>query len=165
MQREYIDFGDLYAPTVASPSVRLLAALACGLDLALCHIDIDQAFVRAPLKGDVFMQLPDGCGSLLRKMVKLSRSLYGLRQAPRKWYAMLNKCLLALGFEQCLADSCVFCLIEGGKVVMLLVVHVDDIFAVGEKDRCEKFGEDLNKFVPVKSLGELKVVLRLLLRA
>lgn len=156
MQREYIDFGDLYAPTVASSSVRLLAALACELDLALCHFDIDQAFVRAPLKEDVFMQLPDGCGSLSRKMVKLSRSIYGLRQASRQWYAMLKKCLLALGFEQCLADSCVFRLIEGGKVVMLLVVHVDDIFAVGEKDRCEKFGEDLNKFVPVKSLGELK---------
>ena len=44
MQREYIDFGDLYAPTVASSSVRLLAALACEHDLELCHFDIDQAF-------------------------------------------------------------------------------------------------------------------------
>ena len=33
MQREYIDLGDLYAPTFASSSVRLLAALACELDL------------------------------------------------------------------------------------------------------------------------------------
>lgn len=48
---------------------------------------------------------------------------------------MLKKCLLGLGFEQCLADSCVFRLIEGGEIVMLLVVHVDDIFAVGKKDR------------------------------
>ena len=31
-----------------------------------------------------------------------------MRQASRQWYAMLKKCLLALGFEQCLADSCVF---------------------------------------------------------
>ena len=45
MHREYIDFGDLYAPTVASSSVRLLADLACELDLELCHFDIDQAFV------------------------------------------------------------------------------------------------------------------------
>ena len=40
MQREYIDFGDLYSPTVASSSVRLLAALACEHDLELCHFDI-----------------------------------------------------------------------------------------------------------------------------
>lgn len=81
MQREYIDFDDLYASTVAPSSVRLLAALTCELYLALCHFDIDQAFVRAPLKDNVFMQMPDGCGPLSRKMVKLSKSLYGLRQA------------------------------------------------------------------------------------
>ena len=65
------------------------------------------------------------------------------------------KCLLVLGFEQCLADSCVFRLIQGGIVVMILVVHVDDIFAVG-KERCDRFGEDLKRMVPVKNLGELK---------
>ena len=46
---------------------------------------------------------------------------------------MLKKCLLVLEFVQCLADSCVFRLVEGGKVVMHLVVHVDDIFAVGRR--------------------------------
>ena len=64
------------------------------------------------------------------------------------------KCLLVLGFEQCLADSCVFRLIRGGIIVLILVVHVDDIFAVGKK--CDQFGEDLNRMVPVKNLGELK---------
>ena len=63
---------------------------------------------------------------------------------------------MVLGFEQCLADSCVFRLIRGGIVVLILVVHVDDIFAVGEKERCDQFGEDLNRMVPVKNLGELK---------
>ena len=57
---------------------------------------------------------------------------------------------------QCLADSCVFRLVEGGKVVMHLVVHVDDIFAVGKKERCDQFGKDFGRLVPVKSLGELK---------
>ena len=90
------------------------------------------------------------------KVVKLSKSLYGLRQASRQWYALLKKCLLALGFEQCLADSCVFRLVEGGEVAMHLVVHVDDIFAVGKKERCDQFGKDLGRLVPVKSLGELK---------
>ena len=69
---------------------------------------------------------------------------------------MLNKCLLVLGFEQCLADLCVFRLIRGGIVVLILVVYVDDIFAVGKKERCDQFGEDLNRMVPVKNLRELK---------
>ena len=156
MQREFVDFGELYAPTVASSSVRLLAALACEMDLELYHFDVDQAFVRANLDEDVYMRLPQGCGALSGKIVSLNKSLYGLRQASRQWYAMLKKCLLALGFEQCLADSCVFRLVEGGDVVLLLVVHVDDIFAVGNKERCDQFGEDRNQSVPVKNLGELK---------
>ena len=89
------------------------------------------------------MRLPEGCRSLSGRVVKLSRSLYGLRQASRQWYALLKKCRLALGFVQCLADSSVFRLVEGGKVVMHLVVHVDDIFAVGKKERCDQFGNCL----------------------
>ena len=99
--------------------------------------------------------MPEGCDQLSGKIVKLNKSLYGLRQASRQWHAMLKKCLLALGFEQCLADSCVFRLIRGGIVVLILVVRVDDIFAVG-KERCDQFGEGLNRMVPVKNLGELK---------
>ena len=34
-----------------------------------------------------------------------------------------------------------------------IVVYVDDIFAVGEKARCDPFGKDLNQMVPVKHLG------------
>ena len=104
-----------------------MAALTCELDLELCHFDIDEAFVRADLAEDVYMRLPQGCGSLSGEVVKLSKSLYDLRQASRECYALLKKCLLALGFVQCLADSCVFRLVEGGEVAMHLVVHVDDI--------------------------------------
>jgi len=155
MQREFLDFGELYAPTVDVSCVRLLAALACELDLGLFHLDVDQAFVRAELEEEVFMRLPQGCGALSGKIVNLGKSLYGLRQASRQWFAKLKKCLLRLSFEQCLADPCVFRLIEEGKVVLLLVVHVDDIFAVGEQARCDQFKEDLNKLVPVKNLGDL----------
>ena len=71
----------LYAPTVATSSVRLLAAFANEHDLELCHFDVDQAFVRADLKEDVFMRLPEGCGAPSGEIVKLNKSLYGLRQA------------------------------------------------------------------------------------
>ena len=70
--------------------------------------------MRADLAEDVYMRLPEGCGSLSGKVVKLSKS-HDFRQASRQWYALLKKCLLALGFVQCLADSCVFRLVEGRK--------------------------------------------------
>ena len=63
----------------------------------------------------------------VREGCEAEQESFGLRQASRKWYALLRKCVLALGFVQCLADSCVFRLVEGGEVAMHLVLHVDDI--------------------------------------
>ena len=47
-------------------------------------------------------------------------------------------------------------MIENGYVSVIAVVHVDDIFAVGRKSRCDRFCEDLNKLVPINNLGELR---------
>ena len=41
---------------------------------------------------------------------------------------------------------------EDERVVSTIVVHVDDIFAVGEKTRYDHTGRDLNQMVPVKTL-------------
>ena len=62
----------------------------------------------------------------------------------------------ALGFEQCEADACVMRLVEDGGVSVVVVVHVDDIFVIGRKSSCDKFGDDLGAYVPITSLGELR---------
>ena len=90
------------------------------------------------------------------KVVRLDKSLYGLKQASRTWHAHLTACLLRLDFEQCLTYVCVFRLIEDGGVTITAVVHVDDIFAVGREERCDRLCADLNRAIPVKYLGQLK---------
>ena len=155
-QREGIDVGETFAPTVSSSCVRLLSTIACELDLDACHFDVEQAFVQSKLDEDVFLRLPRGCGHLSGKVVRLNKSLYGLKQASRSWHAHLTTCLNTLGFQQCLADACVFRLVEEGRIAIIAVVHVDDIFAVGLKSRCDVFRDELNRMVPVKNLGELR---------
>ena len=71
MQRANVDFGELYSLTVAISSVRLLAAMAYGQDLALRRFDIEQVFIESELEEDVFMRLPPGCGRLSGKIVRL----------------------------------------------------------------------------------------------
>ena len=55
-----------------------------------------------------------------------------------------------------MAGVCVFCVIGDGRVAITAVVHVDDIFAVGLKERCDRLCVDLNRTIPVKHLGESK---------
>ena len=82
-EREGIDFGETFAPTVSSSCVRLLSPIACDLDLDVCHFDVGQAFVQSKLNEDVFLRLRKGCGSLSGKRVRLNESWYGLKQAFR----------------------------------------------------------------------------------
>ena len=97
-------------------SIRLLAALACELDLYLCHFDAEQAFVQPDLDEVVYIRLPPGCSALSGNVVRLRRSLYGLKQASRTWHYHLVRRMKALGFEQCEADACVMRLMEDDAV-------------------------------------------------
>ena len=156
-QREGIGLGETFVPTVSSSFVRFFSAIACELDLDVCHLDVGRAFVQSKLDEDVFLRRPKGSGSSLSgKIVRLKKSLYALNQASRSWHAHLTSCLKTLGFQQCLADACVFRLVEEVRVAIIAVVHVDDIFAVGLESRCDVFRDELNSMVPVKNLGELR---------
>ena len=145
-----------FAPTPTASCIRLWGAIACELNLDFCHVDAEQAFVQSHLDEDAFMRLPRGCGEMSGKVVRLNRSLYGLKQAPRSWHNYLLLHMKSLGFEQSLADACVLRLVESGTVSIVTVVHVDDIFAVGRKARCDQFCEDSNRLVPINNLGELR---------
>ena len=139
------------------PSIRLLTAIVCELGLDLCLFDAEQVFVQSKLGEDVYLRMPQGCGALSGKVVEPRRSLYSLKQASRTWYNHLVRGMRSLGFEQCAADACVMRLVEGGVVSMVVVVHVDYIFSIGQKSRCDQFGRDLTQCVPITNLGELRL--------
>ena len=115
-QRESIDLFDTFSPCPSVTSIRLLAALACELDLDLCHFDAEQAFVQSDLNEVVYIRLPPGCGALSGKVVRFHRNLYGLKRALQTWSQHLVRKMKAIGFEQCEADACVIRLVEDGAV-------------------------------------------------
>ena len=84
-------------------------------------------FCRVRIEGDVLIRLPRGCGALSGIVVRLGRSLYGLRQASRTWHQYLVRGMKCLGFEQCAADAYVMRLMEKRAIAMVVIVHVDDI--------------------------------------
>ena len=79
----------------------LLRVIACELDLDVCHFDVEQAFAQSKLDEDVFLRLPKGCGRLSGKIVRLNKSLDGLKQASLSWHAYLTTCLKTLSFQHC----------------------------------------------------------------
>ena len=133
-----VDFLETYAPTPAASSVKLLVAIAVKNDWELRQLDVKQAFIQADLDFNVFARLPDGCGDKSGKVVKLNKSVHGLKQAGRRWAMHLGDVIVRkIGMEQCKADPRVFRLIRDGVVVRIVCVHVDDITVAGESEACD----------------------------
>ena len=61
---------------------------------------------------------------------KLKRSIYGLKQASRSWNIRFDQAIKSFGFEQNLDEPCVYKRHQD-KVVMFLVLYVDEILLIG----------------------------------
>ena len=84
VQREGIDFEEVFAPVARMESIRLLLALAAGKDWRVHHLDIKLAFLNGELAEMVFVRQPPGFAvkGAEHRVLQLRKVLYGLRQAP-----------------------------------------------------------------------------------
>ncbi|CAB1113542.1 unnamed protein product [Ectocarpus sp. CCAP 1310/34] len=158
-QKHGVDYLETFSPTANAASIRLLVALACKYDLEFLHFDIEQAFVQSELDHEVFMKLPPGCESMTGKVVRLDKSLYGLRQASRTFHKRLVSDLKRIGFEQSLSDPCVLHFMMGDEVLGMIAIHVDDILYAGIERLAEMVVEALGDSLPTKNLGEVRFFL------
>ena len=127
MQREGVDFNEVFAPVSKHTTLRSMLAEVAARDWELQHLDVKTAFLNGELEETIYMQPPPGydLGSGGR-VCKLIKALYGLRQAPRAWYAKLHAALTRLGFEASTADPSLYVRRKEGSEVWLLV-YVDDL--------------------------------------
>ena len=95
-------------------SIRFLLIIAQLLDLDTQAIDFVLDFPRADLDVPVYMELPAGMDlegqgeHSSHYILRLSKSLYGLKQGSLNWHNKLKKGLLDRGFVESISDPCVF---------------------------------------------------------
>jgi hypothetical protein len=80
----------------------------------------------------IYMEQPPyhEVASCFHYVVKLHKSLYGLKQAGRKWYDMLCRSLAIIGFQKSMAGPAVF-FIHAGSDMVILFIHIDDTTMTG----------------------------------
>lgn len=147
---------DLYAPVACIEMVRLMIAVAVALRLDIHQIDVKGAFLHAQLPDgeEIFMRLPKipGLDSVSGKLVRLIKSLYGLRQAPRLWYQCFAEAVLGLGFKRAESSFCLF-VKETPTGAIYVIVYVDDILIIGKPDGIRETKDEFKKLFTVTDLG------------
>lgn len=86
---------------------------------------------------------------------KLSKDIYGLRQAPRAWYSTLSSFLVTFGFINSTANKSLF-IFSSNNVIVYILVYVDDIIITkNNKGFLEKCINALSTRFSLRELGNL----------
>ncbi len=103
------------------------------------------------------MQPPEGMEGIPNdKVLKLKKSLYGLKQSPLNFNNTINEFIESMSFKCCVSNRCLY-VRWNGRDVMLLVLHVDDIVVAGSDfAEVEMVKTDFKKRFEMKDLGELR---------
>lgn len=125
-----LDYDEIFAPVTRSATVRTMLALAGKLNWSIYQYDVDTAFLNGDIDKDIYMKCPKGFGFPENSVLKLQKSLYGLKQSARKWNEKFHKTLIDIGFKQSKADSCLYSY-KHDEDTCYLICHVDDFLLSG----------------------------------
>ncbi len=159
-QREGVDFVETFSPVAKFTSIRIISALMAYYDLEL-QMDVKTAFLISYLEEEIYMLQTEGFGEKgnENKVCKLNRSIYGLKQASRRWYILFDNAITSYGFSITEDDHCIYTKVNGGNFV-LLSLYVDYILiASNDKVTLMEVKAWLSSKFDMKDMGEATYVL------
>lgn len=124
-------------------------------------MDVHNAFLNGDLLEEVNMLIPERFARQgeNKKVCKLHKLLYGLKQATRQWNRKLTDALIQMGFTHSHYDYSLFTKSIDKKTVIILV-YVDDVLVTGSsQELINNARKNLQQKFKMKDLGELKFFL------
>ena len=162
-QQKGIDYQETFSPVISMPSLRVMLSLAAYKDFELVQIDVDTAYLYGELKEEVYLKQPKGYerhdddGTPLACL--LHKSIYGLKQAGRRWWQHLHAQLTKIGFESTTSEPCLYLRKESNSACFI-AVYVDDIIVAAPTPKIiEDIGSALSIQYSIKPAQELNYIL------
>ncbi|XP_075086252.1 uncharacterized protein LOC142168967 [Nicotiana tabacum] len=128
----------------------------------LFQLDVNNTFLHGDLHEEVYTEVPQGLQIEVPSLVcKLNKSLYGLKQASRQWYAKLTEALCTRGFRHSENDHSLFCK-KDGLLIVFVAVYVDDVILTDtDVEEIKALKVFLHDQFKIKDLGKLHYFLGL----
>ena len=127
-QREGIDYFDTYASVAKITSIRVLLALATIYKLIVLQMDVKISFLNGDLDEEVYMEQLEGfvLPRNEKKVCKLVKSLYSLKQALKQWYEKFDLVILLDGFVHNSFNKCMYSKFTK-EYEVIVCLYVDNI--------------------------------------
>ncbi|PKU87481.1 Retrovirus-related Pol polyprotein from transposon TNT 1-94 [Dendrobium catenatum] len=157
-KQEYgLDYFETFSPVAKFPTIRILLTVAVTHQWKILQLDVSNAFLHGDLNDTVYMSQPPGFVDSVHPdyVCLLKKSIYGLKQSPRQWFATFSTHLLQFGFKTSTADPSLLIYQNGSKVLYILI-YVDDILLTGsDANLINSLLDDLHKRFQLKNLGTI----------
>ena len=123
-----VNYFETFAPVVQWSTIRLMLIFILTQNWVTRVINYTNAFPQANIDTDIYVEIPAMFGTKENsdKVLKLKKSLYGLKQSPRTFYQHLSQGLINRGWTVSTIDHCLFM-----KDKMMCVIYVDDTIFTG----------------------------------
>jgi Reverse transcriptase (RNA-dependent DNA polymerase) len=141
-QQYGVDFFETFAPVIRFDTLRFIIAFALFYGLMLNLADVVTAYLHGLMDTIVFMHQPELFNDGTGRVLVLTRSLYGTKQAGRQWYIALRETLIKEGYQPTEADPCLFLRVQDK---ILLCIYVDDLFFFGTQEAITMAQQALEK--------------------
>ena len=131
-----VDYSDTFSPVTKLTSVRLFISFAASYDWDLHQLDIKNVFLHGDFQKEVYIEQPPGfvARGKIRKVCRLRKSLYGLKQSPRAWFSKFSQAVETFGIQKSKSNYSVFYKNSNSSFI-LSVVYVDDIVITGSDSK------------------------------
>lgn len=128
LQTYGFDYWETYSATPVPEVARILLIIAAHKNWEVDQMDVDCAYLNAPLDKPVYMHIPPGIDieHAPGQVFKLNKALYGLKQAGRQWSLHLKGLLEGIGWRQSKREPCLYTF----KKDQHLLIYVDDLLIV-----------------------------------
>ena len=130
-----IDCGCTYLPVCRIQSICKALAIAASEDWEVFQRDVQTAFLNAEVQEEVNVRTPPGYESPdattgRPNVMKLKKSLYGLRRSPHNWFNTIDDSLRDMGFTATAPDPCVY-IFGSDDNLSILTMYVDNLLLLG----------------------------------
>ena len=126
-------------------------------------LDMQTAFLNADVEEEVYVKIAPGYETYDKSgvafVMKLKKSLYGLRKSPKNWFGTIDDHLSNIALRSLKLGPCVY-VFEDKTSTAILTLYVDDILLLGNnKQLLGKLKKQLMDRFEMTDLGDVSKVL------
>lgn len=169
MQVPGVDFTEYFAPVAKDSTIRTsFAFLLKEKNWTTIVVDVEAAFLNPKTENEMYIEWPEGIIELRfltqkekeNYCIKIKFSMYGSVDAAFLWLKLFTKTVtkeMNYNLQRSKVDPCLY--FKKGhdqKVMIMVIVYVDDTIICGQKEEVKKFKEEFVTKFELSEQGELR---------